>query len=159
MSIFGCGKPGMTAVLGKILVISIWWWERCKAEVLELFEARLLLVLVIHAHASHNLKIKHKNKVYLPLSCFSKIFQCHICVPMLTFYIPSLRTQGAEQWFSTWASWPKRGHELFLEESRVDILWTQLHYICCLQVLDGGRWVIVGCNNGSQYKKCWKPLV
>jgi len=37
---------------------------------------------------------------------------------------------------------------------RVDILCTQLHYICFTGVLDAVRWVVAGCyNNGSRYKK------
>ena len=43
--------------------------------------------------------------------------------------------------------------EPFLEGSRADILCTLLHYICFVGVLDGGRWVIVGCYNGPRYKK------
>jgi len=45
------------------------------------------------------------------------------------------------------------GRELFLEGSGLDILCTQLYYICFIRVLDGGRWVIVGCYNGSWSKK------
>jgi len=48
----------------------------------------------------------------------------------------------------------------FLEGSWVDKVYVD----SCItfgfiRVLDGGRWVIVGCYNGSQYKKGWKPLV
>jgi len=32
----------------------------------------------------------------------------------------------------------------FLEGSRIDVLCTQLYYICFIPVLDGSRWVIVG---------------
>ena len=47
---------------------------------------------------------------------------------------------------------PQRGCEPFLEVSWVDILYTTaLHFLC--SILDGGRWVIVGCYNGSWYKK------
>jgi len=35
-------------------------------------------------------------------------------------------------------------------------------YIAVLHLLypslDGGRWVTVGCYNGSRYKNGWKPL-
>ena len=40
-----------------------------------------------------------------------------------------------------------------LEVSRVDILYTLLHCIGFNRVLSGGRWVIVGCCNGSSYEK------
>ena len=43
--------------------------------------------------------------------------------------------------------------------SRVDILCTQLYYVCFIGVLDEGCWAIVGCYNGSRYKKGWKPLI
>jgi len=33
------------------------------------------------------------------------------------------------------------------------------YYIFFSRVLDWGRWVIVGCCNGSRYKKRWKPLI
>jgi len=38
---------------------------------------------------------------------------------------------------------PQRSREPFLEGSRVDILCTQLYYICFIRGLDGGRWVMV----------------
>jgi len=34
----------------------------------------------------------------------------------------------------------------------IDILCTQLYYICFIRVLDEGHWVIMGCCKGSQYK-------
>jgi len=37
------------------------------------------------------------------------------------------------------------GHEPLLVGSPVDVLCTQLYYICFIRVLDGGRWVTVGC--------------
>jgi len=46
---------------------------------------------------------------------------------------------------STWGCDSKRGYEPFLDRWSVDILCTQLHYICFIRVLDGGRWDIVGC--------------
>ena len=55
------------------------------------------------------------------------------------------------QWLSTWDT--QRGHETFLEGLRVDFSCTRLSYICFIRVLDGGRWVMVGCYNGSRYKK------
>jgi len=53
------------------------------------------------------------------------------------------------------------GREPFLEMSRVDILCThtQLCYIFFIRVLNGNRWLIVGCYNGSMYKLGWKPLL
>jgi len=39
------------------------------------------------------------------------------------------------------------------EGSLVDIWCTQLYFSCFIGVLSGGCWVIVGCYNGSRYKK------
>ena len=43
--------------------------------------------------------------------------------------------------------------KLFLDGSLVDILCTQLYYICFIRVSDGGRWVIVGYCNGRGARK------
>ena len=45
-----------------------------------------------------------------------------------------------------------------LEGARVDILCAQLYYTCFIRVLDGVRWVRLGCYNGSRCKKGRKPL-
>ena len=47
--------------------------------------------------------------------------------------------------FSTWGFRHQRGREPILERPPVDILSKQLYYICFIRVLDGGRWVTVGC--------------
>jgi len=54
---------------------------------------------------------------------------------------------------------PSKGREPFLEGSRVDVLCTRLYYIWFIRVIDEGRWVIVGCYDGSRYSKGWKPTV
>jgi len=54
---------------------------------------------------------------------------------------------------------PQEGREQLLEALRVDILCTQLSYICFILVLSGSRWIRVGYYNGSRYKIGWKPLV
>jgi len=53
---------------------------------------------------------------------------------------------------------PQRGCESVLDGSRIDILSTQLYYICFIRVIHGGLWVILGCFNRSRCKKGWKPL-
>jgi len=45
------------------------------------------------------------------------------------------------------------GSRTIFEGPRVDILCTQLQYICFIQVLDEGRLITVGCYNGSPYRK------
>ena len=44
---------------------------------------------------------------------------------------------GLHQWFSTTGRDLQRSRELFLEGSRVDILCTQLYYLCFIRVSDG----------------------
>jgi len=41
----------------------------------------------------------------------------------------------------------------------VDILYTQLYFMCFIPILDGGHWVVANCCNGSRYKKGWKSLI
>jgi len=53
----------------------------------------------------------------------------------------NLHSKYVEQWFQP------GGREQFLEGSWKDILCTQLYYICFIQGLDGGHWVIVGFYN------------
>jgi len=46
-----------------------------------------------------------------------------------------------------------RGREPFFEGLRLDIIGTQLHYICFIRVSDGGRWITLRCYNGPRYKQ------
>jgi len=48
---------------------------------------------------------------------------------------------------------PRRVVNHLWRRSRVDILCTQVYYICFIRILDEGGWVIVGCYNGSRYEK------
>ena len=68
----------------------------------------------------------------------------------------SLKMGALWQWFSTSGSRTPEGWSTIFWEvaSRYFVHTVVLHLLCS----DEGRWVIVGCWNGSRYKKVWKPL-
>jgi len=77
----------------------------------------------------------------------------------IKWYRNSSECRPLDQWFSTWGRDHQKGRDSFLEESRIDVLCTQLYYICFIRVLDGGRLVMVGCYNKSRYNRGWRSLL
>ena len=73
--------------------------------------------------------------------CFLGAFPLDVC-----FVRGNSAQLGDLRWVSDFQT---GGHEPFLEGSRVDVLRTQLYYICFILVLDGARWSIVGCYDAK----------
>ena len=57
--------------------------------------------------------------------------------PKIFHVLKRLGNTDLDQWFSTWESRPAEGSWSFLDGTQVDILCTQLYYICFIRVLDG----------------------
>jgi len=90
----------------------------------------------------------------MPQSLFYCLFAPHICMVLFFTHIPFLVNHTIN------ATPPERLQQYHLCKGRQKIFYAG--YISVLHLLypslDRGRWVIVGCHNGSRYKKGWKPL-
>jgi len=76
----------------------------------------------------------------------------------LSYGKKSFSWYSLDQWFSTW-KWraPQRLWTICGRVARRYFKYIAVFHLL-YPSLDVGRWVIVGCYNGSRYKKGWKPL-
>jgi len=121
------------------------------AHICERLPAAHVPVWAVHVFQDFNVSAVYVHENYTSSPIQNDIALVKLASPDSTcvFFRFILSRFVLDQWFSTWGLWPPERPWIISEGPRVDILCTQLYYICFIRVIDGDRWVIVGCYNAG----------